>query len=117
MNSPEMAKALHKAVAAHFQGEGYDHYETYRQILQQRPVTALRDLLEFNSDRASIANRGSRIDRKYPATLLHRGMSSVPWVEEAHETLAIAMNRIGGKSNSGEGGEDSDPLHQLKRCG
>jgi glutamate synthase domain-containing protein 2 len=27
------------------------------------------------------------------------------------------MNRIGGKSNSGEGGEDSDPLHQLKRCG
>ncbi|NIP16289.1 MAG: hypothetical protein GWM88_16730, partial [Pseudomonadales bacterium] len=28
--------------------------------------------------------------------------------KEAHETLAIAMNRIGGKSNSGEGGEDED---------
>ena len=31
--------------------------------------------------------------------------------QEAHETLAIAMNRIGGKSNTGEGGEDPEPLH------
>ena len=30
---------------------------------------------------------------------------------EAHETLAIAMNRIGGKSNTGEGGEDPERLH------
>ena len=30
--------------------------------------------------------------------------------QEAHETLAIAMNRLGGKSNSGEGGEDPSPL-------
>ena len=34
---------------------------------------------------------------------------------EAHETLAIAMNRIGGKSNTGEGGEDTDRLHDPAR--
>ena len=34
---------------------------------------------------------------------------------EAHETLAVAMNRLGGKSNTGEGGEDSDRLHDPER--
>jgi glutamate synthase (NADPH/NADH) large chain len=35
--------------------------------------------------------------------------------EEAHQTLAIAMNRLGGKSNTGEGGEDADRLHDPER--
>ena len=106
MNSPEMAKALHKAVAAHSQGQGYDHYETYRQILQQRPVTALRDLLEFNSDRASIAIEAVESIESILQRFCTGGMSLGALGREAHETLAIAMNRIGGKSNSGEGGED-----------
>ncbi|WOB66519.1 glutamate synthase large subunit [Microcystis aeruginosa] len=106
MNSPEMAKALHKAVAAHSQGQGYDHYETYRQILQQRPVTALRDLLEFNSDRASIAIEEVESIESILQRFCTGGMSLGALGREAHETLAIAMNRIGGKSNSGEGGED-----------
>ncbi|MCE2672400.1 MAG: glutamate synthase large subunit [Microcystis sp. 53598_E5] len=106
MNSPEMAKALHKAVAAHSQGEGYDHYETYRQILQERPVTALRDLLEFNSDRASIAIEAVESIESILQRFCTGGMSLGALGREAHETLAIAMNRIGGKSNSGEGGED-----------
>ena len=106
MNSPEMAKALHKAVAAHSQGQGYDHYETYRQILQQRPVTALRDLLEFNSDRASIPLEAVESIESILQRFCTGGMSLGALGREAHETLAIAMNRIGGKSNSGEGGED-----------
>ncbi len=106
MNSPEMAKALHKAVAAHSQGEGYDHYETYRQILQERPVTALRDLLEFNSDRASIPLEAVESIESILQRFCTGGMSLGALGREAHETLAIAMNRIGGKSNSGEGGED-----------
>ena len=55
MNSPEMAKSLHKAVSTYGTQEGYDHYDWYSNYLQQRPVTALRDLLEFNSDRDSIS--------------------------------------------------------------
>jgi len=94
MNSPEMAKALHKAVAAHSQGQGYDHYETYRQILQQRPVTALRDLLEFNSDRASIPLEAVESIESILQRFCTGGMSLGALGREAHETLAIAMNRI-----------------------
>jgi glutamate synthase (ferredoxin) len=102
MNSPEMAKALHKAVA----GEGYDHYEIYRQQLQSRTPTALRDLLEFNSDRSSIpleeVESAESIIKRFCTGAMSLGALS----REAHEVLAIAMNRIGGKSNCGEGGED-----------
>ena len=44
LNSPEMAKALHAAVKA---GPGYDHFSTYKTLLENRPVTTLRDLLEL----------------------------------------------------------------------
>ncbi len=103
MNSPEMSKALHKAV----ESKQYDHYELYKQYLHGRPVTALRDLLDFNPDRESIS-----IDEvESVASIVKRfctgGMSLGSLSREAHETLAVAMNRIGGKSNSGEGGEDS----------
>jgi glutamate synthase (ferredoxin) len=103
MNSPEMAKALHKAVA----GDGYDHYEVYKQQLQNRPPTALRDLLEFKSDRPSIP-----IEQVEPVTEIVKrfctgAMSLGALSREAHEVLAIAMNRVGGKSNCGEGGEDA----------
>ncbi|MCT7985114.1 glutamate synthase large subunit [Laspinema sp. A4] len=107
MNSPEMSKALHKAVAdTKGSGEGYEHYQLYKQYLAERPPTALRDLLDFKSDRPSIS-----IDEVEPvAEILKRfctgGMSLGALSRESHEVLAIAMNRIGGKSNSGEGGED-----------
>lgn len=102
MNSPEMAKALHKAVA----GEGYDHYEVYRQQLQNRTPTALRDLLEFKSDRPSISidevEDAAEVLKRFCTGAMSLGALS----REAHEVLAIAMNRVGGKSNCGEGGED-----------
>lgn len=102
MNSPELAKALHKAVGE----KKYDHYEVYKQYLEGRPVTALRDLLDFQSDRSPIP-----LEEVEPVTEIVKrfctgGMSLGALSREAHEVLAIAMNRIGGKSNSGEGGED-----------
>ncbi|MCY7332129.1 MAG: glutamate synthase large subunit [Pseudanabaena sp. CAN_BIN31] len=107
MNSPEMAKALHKAVA----GDGYDHYEVYRTQLQNRTPTALRDLLEFKSDRPSIpieeVEDASQILKRFCTGAMSLGALS----REAHEVLAIAMNRVGGKSNCGEGGED--PIRYL----
>jgi glutamate synthase (ferredoxin) len=102
MNSPEMAKALHKAV----QGQEYDHYEVYKQYLQGRPVTALRDLLDFNSDRPSISIDEVESVADIAKRFCTGGMSLGALSRESHEVLAIAMNRIGGKSNSGEGGED-----------
>jgi glutamate synthase (ferredoxin) len=106
MNSPQMAKSLHKAVDAYNSKEGYDHYETYKKYLQERPLTALRDLLDFKSDRASIPLEEVESVTDIVQRFCTGGMSLGALSREAHEVLAIAMNRLGAKSNSGEGGED-----------
>ncbi|MBD2102453.1 glutamate synthase large subunit [Leptolyngbya sp. FACHB-261] len=110
MNSPEVAKALHKAIGGSKGGKepSYDHYELYRRQLQSRPVTALRDLLDFQSDRESIPVSEVESVESIVKRFCTGGMSLGALSREAHETLAIAMNRIGGRSNSGEGGEDPD---------
>jgi glutamate synthase (ferredoxin) len=102
MNSPEMVKALHKAL----DGKNYDHYEVYKKHLQGRPVTALRDLLDFQGDAPSVPLEEVESVYEIVKRFCTGGMSLGALSREAHETLAIAMNRIGGKSNSGEGGED-----------
>ena len=103
MNSPEMSKALHQAVAS----RDYDHYELYKKHLHGRPATALRDLLDFKPDRESIPIEEVESVESIVKRFCTGGMSLGSLSREAHETLAVAMNRIGGKSNSGEGGEDS----------
>ncbi|NEQ46792.1 MAG: glutamate synthase subunit alpha [Leptolyngbya sp. SIOISBB] len=110
MNTPALTKALHKALVS----KQYDHYEVYKAQLEGRTPTALRDLLDLKSDRTPIP-----IDEVEPvASIMERfctgGMSLGALSQEAHEVLAIAMNRIGGKSNSGEGGEDPKRFEVLK---
>jgi glutamate synthase (NADPH/NADH) large chain len=86
-----------------------DSYSTYLQFsrgVRDLPPIYLRDLLEFNWAREGIA-----IDSVEPITEIRKrfvtpGMSLGALSPEAHETLAIAMNRIGAKAVSGEGGED-----------
>lgn len=102
MNSPELAKHLHKAVAT----KSFDHYDLYQKHLQNRPLTALRDLLDFKSDRPSLPIQEVESAAEIVKRFCTGGMSLGALSREAHEVLAIAMNRIGGKSNSGEGGED-----------
>ncbi|MDX2231772.1 MAG: glutamate synthase-related protein [Leptolyngbyaceae cyanobacterium bins.349] len=102
INSPEMAKYLHKAVGE----KSYDHYELYQKYLANRPLTGLRDLLDFQSDRPSIPLEEVESASDIVKRFCTGGMSLGALSREAHETLAIAMNRIGGRSNSGEGGED-----------
>ena len=77
-----------------------------QEYFERAPVHTLRDCLEFQSDRKPIS-----IDEVEPAArIMERfctgGMSLGAISRETHETIAVAMNRIGGKSNSGEGGED-----------
>jgi glutamate synthase (ferredoxin) len=103
LNSPEMAKALHAAVKA---GPGYDHFSTYKTLLENRPVTALRDLLELKPAPAPLPIEQVESVESICSRFCTGGMSLGALSREAHEVLAIAMNRIGGKSNSGEGGED-----------
>ena len=101
-NSPQVWRALHKTV----QGGGEDEYRAYRDLVHSRPPTALRDLLEFSSDRDAID-----LDRVEPIEAIVRrfqtgAMSLGALSPEAHEDLARAMNRMGGRANTGEGGED-----------
>jgi glutamate synthase (ferredoxin) len=103
LNSPEMAKALHAAVAA---GPGYDHFATYQTLLENRPVTALRDLLQLRKAAAPLPIDQVESIESICRRFCTGGMSLGALSREAHEVLAVAMNRIGGKSNSGEGGED-----------
>ncbi|MEM9165312.1 MAG: glutamate synthase central domain-containing protein, partial [Cyanobacteria bacterium P01_F01_bin.4] len=102
MNNPQMTKLLHKALKT----KQHDHYEIYQQQLQNRPIAALRDLLDFESDRNAIDLSEVESVEALMQRFCTGGMSLGALSREAHETLAIAMNRIGGKSNSGEGGED-----------
>ena len=102
-NNPELSKALHKAVA---QGPGYDHFSTYQALLENRPVMALRDLLEFKLAPTPVPLDQVESVESICTRFCTGGMSLGALSREAHEVLAVAMNRIGGKSNSGEGGED-----------
>ena len=87
-----------------------DSYETYRRyadgVRRQRPV-ALRDLLDFRTDLAKpIAVDEVESITEIRKRLVAPGISLGALSPEAHETLSIAMNRIGARSDSGEGGED-----------
>ena len=102
-NNPEMSKALHSAVK---QGPVYDHFKLYKELISKRPTTALRDLLTIDSNRKSIPISEVESVESICKRFCTGGMSLGALSREAHEVLAVAMNRIGGKSNSGEGGED-----------
>ena len=68
----------------------------------------LRGLFGFKTASAAGADRRGRAGLRDRAAVLHRRDVLRLDLQEAHENLAIAMNRIGGKSNTGEGGEDND---------
>ncbi|MCK6425679.1 MAG: glutamate synthase-related protein [Burkholderiaceae bacterium] len=87
----------------------FDTYKEYAQIIndQNRRHLTLRGLFEFRIDPA----RAIPVEEVEPAAEIVKrfatgAMSLGSISTEAHSTLAIAMNRIGGKSNTGEGGED-----------
>ncbi|KAI3667231.1 hypothetical protein L6452_42280 [Arctium lappa] len=101
-NNPEMSKLLHKAVREKRESA----YSVYQQHLANRPVNVLRDLFEFKSERSPISVGKVESAASIVERFCTGGMSLGAISRETHEAIAIAMNRIGGKSNSGEGGED-----------
>lgn len=110
INNPEMSKLLHKAVRGYKQ----EHYDNYTKLISNRPITALRDIFELKSDRIAIDKNQVESAELIMSKFCTGGMSLGALSRETHETLAIAMNRIGGKSNSGEGGEDTIRLLTLQ---
>ena len=100
--NPDIVRALQDAV----QGDSYDKYLEYAALVNQRPVSTLRDLLRLRDDQTPIP-----LAEVEPLELLFKrfdsaGISLGALSPEAHEAIAEAMNRLGARSNSGEGGED-----------
>ena len=90
-------------------GNRFETYKEYAQIVndQSRRHMTLRGLFEFKFDPAHAipvdeVEPAAEIVRRFATGAMSLGSIST----EAHTTLAVAMNRIGGKSNTGEGGED-----------
>lgn len=111
MNNPDMARALHRAVR-NKEPLAYEEYR--RQIMDGRPVTAIRDLLDFASDRQPVPLQEVEDALSICNRFVTGGMSLGALSREAHEVIALGMNRIGGMSNSGEGGEDPVRFHPIE---
>ena len=99
---PDTIHAIH---AISKSGDEKD-YIKLREIINKRGLKFVRDFLEFKSDRKAIdiaeVESKEEIFKRFASAAMSLGSIS----PEAHEAIAVAMNTIGGKSNSGEGGED-----------
>ena len=100
--NPNIVKSLQECVST----GNYEDYKTYAELVNGRDPSFMRDLLSLKSSSKKISISKVEPIRK----IFHRfdtaGMSLGALSPEAHEALAIAMNTLGGRSNSGEGGED-----------
>lgn len=115
--NPDVVCSLQQAA----QTGDYQHYQRYAQLVNERPAATLRDLLALKKE----ANAAISLDEVEPASELFKrfdtaAMSIGALSPEAHESLAQAMNSLGGFSNSGEGGEDparfgTDKVSRIKQ--
>jgi glutamate synthase (NADPH/NADH) large chain len=108
--NPDVVKYMQLAV----QTGQYSEYKKYADEVNHRPASTLRDLLILRDDLKPVS-----IDAVEPAENLYKrfdsaAMSLGALSPEAHETLAEAMNRLGARSNSGEGGEDARRFNSNK---
>jgi glutamate synthase (NADPH/NADH) large chain len=111
--NPETVFKLQHATRA----KRYDIFKEYTNRVddQSEKLMTLRGLFEFASDRQPVpideVEPISEIFKRFSTGAMSYGSISA----EAHETLAIAMNHLGAKSNTGEGGEDVDRLYDPER--
>jgi glutamate synthase (NADPH/NADH) large chain len=109
--SPKVINAIHDAAISNKK----EDYNTFKEIVNQRDKKMIRDFFDLKSDREPIS-----IDEVEPIENIFKrfataAMSLGSISPEAHEALGEAMNRIGGQSNCGEGGEASERLKSSYR--
>ena len=100
--SPDVVQTLQRAVKT---GDA-SAYREYAKLVNERPTLTLRDMLRLKTDVEPISidkvEPMEEIVKRFDSAAMSLGALS----PEAHETLAMAMNKLGARSNSGEGGED-----------
>ena len=109
---PATTNAMHNKKAQ--TKEDITDFDGLRELVNNRDKKFIRDFFEFNSDRKAISvdevESKEDIFKRFATAAMSCGSIS----PEAHEALAMAMNTIGGASNSGEGGEDAARFGTLK---
>ncbi len=100
--NPDVVSTLQAAVRS---GD-YERYKEYASLVNDRPVATLRDLMAIKPAGPAVPLSEVEPVEDILMRFDSAGMSLGALSPEAHEALAIAMNRIGARSNSGEGGED-----------
>lgn len=100
--NPKALTSLHRAVRQ----IKLEEYKAFTEFAYQEKPVEIRDLLEIVSDRPPIPLEDVEPIEDIMKRFIGAGMSIGALSKEAHETIAEALNSIGGKSNSGEGGED-----------
>ncbi|TYT63342.1 glutamate synthase large subunit [Natrialba swarupiae] len=112
--NPATVGALQQAVRSN----DYERYGEFAEQIneQQQNLQTLRGLLEFDSDRDSVPVEDVEPIEEIVTRFSTAAMSLGSLSPEAHENNSIAMNRIGGKSNSGEGGEPPERFGTEKEC-
>ena len=104
------AQTMHLMQAACQRGS-FDLWKQYSRKMRSNPPIHLRDLLDIKSLRDPISLDAVESITSIRKRFVTPGMSLGALSPEAHKTLNIAMNRIGAKSDSGEGGEDPQHFH------
>ena len=104
------AQSMHILQAACAKGS-YELWKQYSRAMQSRPPIHLRDLLDFKPKEEPVPLKHVESITAIRKRFVTPGMSLGALSPEAHKTLNIAMNRIGAKSDSGEGGEDPAHFH------
>jgi len=94
-------RQLQQAVAS----DSYQAYKRYAEMIYAQDPISIRDLLDFHRKRPPVPIEEVESITEIRKRFVTPGMSLGALSPEAHETLTIAMNRIGAKSDSGEGGE------------
>ena len=84
----------------------YESWKKYSRMVSEQGPVNLRDLMDFKSTASTLAIEDVESITSIRKRLVSPGISLGALSPEAHETLSVAMNRIGAKSDSGEGGED-----------
>ncbi|WP_126452253.1 glutamate synthase large subunit [Sulfuriflexus mobilis] len=109
--NPDVVRSMQEAVKS---GD-YKKWQVYTGLVNSRQPLNLRDLLKLSDDTTAVS-----IDEVEPIDMIVKrfdsaAMSLGALSPEAHQTLAEAMNRLGARSNSGEGGEDPERYGTMRR--
>ena len=109
--NPDVVSTIQKAV----QTGDYGVYKEYADLVNLRPAATLRDLLALSDKTTPVSlDEVEPVENIFPR-FDSAAMSLGALSPEAHEALAVAMNTLGGRSNSGEGGEDVARYGTIKR--